>query len=118
MGYDQFLSVTFRKDGLDGKAIKMIAALTCPDFIKAIEDYAPDYDETDGSRWRLEWSWGNRNVYDGNILEKFDPGQLSQILDCFIEIHYEGEERYDAENVQYRSGAKIRRQVPDWVDAD
>jgi len=116
MGYYQEVSITFAKKGFDPNSIWIALNMSFPKLISFFENNF-EFSIIRGNA-SLTLVVVGKSFYDGDgIFEGFGLKDISQQLECDIELKYFGEESMDGERLIYDNGKLVKRQILGWVDA-
>ena len=119
MGYDQWLSVTISKEGCDSNTIMVALGLSFPGIIEQIKDceyYTKGNTQPPDPEADFHFETSGRHIYDGKLFVEFSAQEISEKLGCTIEVYYEGEDKEDAERLEYVDGKITKHRQLRWVD--
>lgn len=115
MGYDQYLELTFSKESVSDEDLMKLLAEAYP---RLYERVTTTWDTEVEDENRVQHTYLGRKLYDekGFLFTEFDPQEVSEKLECTIEIDYTGEEHEDAEKMTYDKGAIVAHEKLVWVN--
>lgn len=114
LGYDQFLSITIEKKGIDSETLLLALGIHYSDLLSFLNDEG----EFDTFEERVRWTINGKSpLWDEDKLEaRWNLQEISKELECSISIYYEGEEKEDAEQKTWLNGKLIMWEILGWVD--
>lgn len=127
-GYDQWIHLEIEMEGMDVNALLVSLKLAYPDLY---EELAQEFGNlfpankvgkelmSENEKF-LEISIDGRHLYECDedshkLFEKYEVKELSEKLNCRIYVSYEGEEKDDAERIEFNKGKKTKHEVLQWV---